>query len=619
LCGINGILRLAPSAPPIDRAEVLRTREQQARRGPDGAGLWESADGRIALAHNRLAIIDLSPAGAQPMRSADGRHVITFNGEIYNYRALRAELEATGARFQTESDTEVLLALYARHGVAMFPRLRGMYALALWDEAAKTLLLARDPFGIKPLYYSTEGEQLRFASQVKALMAGGALSKELDLGAVAGFLIWGSVPEPMTIRQAVRAVPAGHYLLVEDGAVRAPVRHYDSRASSEHADFGASRAPMPLADAIADSVKAHLVSDVPVAVFLSAGLDSGMIAALACRHHPRITTLTVRFPALRGTGADEGPLAARVAAKLGTDHRELEVSADELREMWPAALEAMDQPSIDGFNTFVISRAAHGAGFKVVLSGLGGDELLGGYPSFRDVPRVMRAARLARAVPGLETAWPRLTAGNRRPKSSGLLRYGATLAGAYMLRRALYLPEELPALLGEEEAAEALRRYDPLADAGASLGEPSPASAAAREADPWLAVHQLETTRYMRHQLLRDSDWAAMAWSVELRVPLVDPVLRQHVARRSFARARQDGKAAAVRIAASELPDEVFDRKKTGFYVPVAEALEPGAATLPHGARSRLLARLALAEHGIALLDQARPAAGPTVAMARAT
>ncbi len=272
MCGINGALRLTTAAPPLDRDEVVRIREHQARRGPDGAGLWESPDRRVALAHNRLAILDLSAAGAQPMRSADGRYRITYNGELYNFRALRAELAADGVRFATESDTEVVLALYAREGVAMFPRLRGMYAFALWDEAAGTLLLTRDPFGIKPLYYATDGGTLRFASQVKALMAGGALSSQVDLGAVAGFLVWGSVPEPMTIRAAVRALPAGHYLLIEDGRVGEPRRHYQPLPVDPH-----TPAPdlVSLAEALADSVTAHLVSDVPVAVFLSAGLDSG--------------------------------------------------------------------------------------------------------------------------------------------------------------------------------------------------------------------------------------------------------------------------------------------------------------------------------------------------------
>ncbi len=597
MCGINGALRLRTGSPALDREEVLRTREHQHSRGPDGAGLWIADDGRVALANNRLAILDLSDAGSQPMASADGRYRITFNGEIYNFRALRAGLEAQGVRFRSDGDTEVLLALYARDGLAMLPQLRGMFAFALWDDETKTLLLARDPFGIKPLYYSTAGGVLRFASQVKSLMAGGALSAEVDLAAVAGFLLWGSVPGPLTVRQDVRQLPAGHYLLVEDGRVG------ESRAypMSPSADDTLWTTPLSLADALADSVAAHLVADVPVAVFLSAGLDSALVAALARRHHRDLTTLTVRFRTLRDTPADEGPIAAQVAAALGTRHQELELGGDDLRDMWPAALAAMDQPSIDGFNTFVISRAAREAGFKVVLSGLGGDELFGGYPSFRDVPKVMRAARLARAVPGMAALWPRLMAESRRPKSVGLLHYGKTLPGAYLLRRGLFLPEELPGLLGEEAAVEALRRYDPLADGAAALAEPIAGPPEALAANPWLAVHQLETARYLRNQLLRDSDWASMAWSVELRVPLVDRTLHRHALRVGFAPAREEGKAAAVRDAAPELPSWLLARKKTGFYVPLAEALADDATALSHGGRSRRIALKVLAAHDITL------------------
>jgi asparagine synthase (glutamine-hydrolysing) len=598
MCGINGILRLTPSAPHIARDEVLRTREHQARRGPDGAGLWESADRRVALAHNRLAILDLSPAGAQPMSFENGRYRITFNGEIYNFRALRDTLRTEGYRFRTENDAEVVLALYARDGVGLFPHLRGMYAFALWDDQEKSLLLARDPFGIKPLYYAVDGSTLRFASQVKALVAGGAVSPAVDPVALAGFLLWGSVPEPRTIRCAVRAVPAGHYVRIADGRVSEPSRHYlPEPGRATVGDFGAH-----LVAALGESVAAHMVSDVPVAVFLSAGLDSSLIAALARRRDATLTTLTVRFTALRDKAEDEGPLAARVAAALGTQHRELEIDPGHLRTLWPQALAAMDQPSIDGFNTFVIARAAHEAGFKVVLSGLGGDELFGGYPSFEDVPKLMKTARIGRFAPGLAAVWPKLTrAAGDRPKMAGVLQHGQSLAGAYFLRRALFLPEELPGLLGEDAAREALAEYDPIRDADAALEEPSPVPSATTAVDPWFAVHQLETARYMRNQLLRDADWAAMAHSVELRVPLVDPVLRAAAAQDRFVPARGGGKAAVVKAAAPELPAEVLTRKKTGFYVPVAEALAAEAEEMTHGARSRLLAMKVLEEAGIAL------------------
>ncbi len=220
MCGICGIYSYRAGAPAPDPEELRRTGEAMAARGPDGAGEWRSEDGAIALGHRRLAILDLSPAGAQPMASADGRYRIVYNGEIYNFRELRRELEQSGERFRTESDTEVLLALWAREGDRSLGRLRGMYALAIWDGVERSLTLARDPFGIKPLYYAVAGGLVRFASQVRALEAGGALSREVDPAGLAGFLLWGSVPEPWTIRRDIRALPAGHLLVVRDGGAR---------------------------------------------------------------------------------------------------------------------------------------------------------------------------------------------------------------------------------------------------------------------------------------------------------------------------------------------------------------------------------------------------------------
>jgi asparagine synthase (glutamine-hydrolysing) len=267
----------------------------------------------------------------------------------------------------------------------------------------------------------------------------------------------------------------------------------------------------------------------------------------------------------------------------------------------------MDQPSIDGFNTFAVSAAAHQAGIKVALSGLGGEELFGSYPSFRDVPRGTRAARWGRRLPGLGGAWPRLASrlAPARPKLGGLLRYGATLPGSYFLRRALFLPAELPALMGAEMAAAGLAAYDPVDDAAAKL------DGAAPPADPWLAVHAMETGQYMRNQLLRDGDWASMASSVELRVPLVDARLHRRLAAAGFQPARRLGKAALVRRLAPELPDALWHRPKSGFYVPVLEWLRPGdmgAAAENLGGRSRALAPLVLAALGFPLPGGPPPA-----------
>ena len=584
MCGINGIVRLGPDAPPIDRDEVIRTRDAMTARGPDDAGAWISE--HASLASRRLAILDLSEAGHQPMTTPDGRYVIAFNGEIYNFRELRQELAEKGVRFHSKSDTETLLYLYLVEGESMLPKLRGMFALAIWDDDRKRLFLARDPLGIKPLYWSVHGGLFRFASQVKALEQGGGIPLDVDPAGLCGFLLWGSVPEPLTIRRAVRSLPAGSFLTVEEDRVGEPQTWYQ---------FGneITKSPLTPAAAVEDSVRAHLVSDVPVAVFLSGGLDSGMIAALARRHLPEPpATFTLRFDVLDGTPRDEGPLAAEVARTLGTRHVERRIGRADFAALWPAAIAAMDQPSIDGFNTYVVSRAAHEAGLKVVLSGLGGDELFGSYPSFQDVPEIVAKADRVAQSPLLRALWPLASRLSGRPKLRGLLRHGRTLPGAYFLRRGLFLPEDLPRIVGRDRAEEGLRTYDAVADAD---------TARAGEADSWRAVHRMETALYMRNQLLRDSDWASMAHSVELRVPLVDPVLRAQLATQGFEPARdlrKGGKAAVVRQAAPELPAALWDRPKSGFYIPVLEWLEPGHGR-SLGDQSRRLALRVLKEFGI--------------------
>ncbi len=603
MCGINGVLRLHEAAPPLDRDELRRTRDAMAKRGPDGCGEWFSSCGRLALGHRRLAILDPSPAGAQPMISSDRRLAIVLNGEIYNFRELRRELERDGVSFRSESDTEVLLALYARQGDAMLGRLRGMFALALWDTQRKRLLLARDPLGIKPLYYavassaaSPNGDTLRFASQVRALEACGRVSSEVSIAGLVGFLLWGTVPEPHTLRRAIRALPAGHLLAVEDGRVGEPIAYSTGDASD-------SPQPDTVAAALEDSVRAHLVSDVPVAVFLSAGIDSTLIAALAQRlvavrgeTAAPLTTFTLTFDTQSGTSLDEAPLARRTARTLGTRHVERQLGKADLRDLWPQAIAAMDQPSIDGFNVFAVSRVAHEEGLKVVLSGLGGDELFGSYPSFRDVPRLVRWSRRGGALPGARVVWPDIAESlwPQRPKLAAALDLGTTLPGAYFLRRGLFLPQDLPRLLGREAAEQGLAEYDPLRATALALVDGN------GSLDGWLAVQRMETTQYLRNQLLRDADWAAMAHSVELRVPFVDVKLNHWLAARDFEPFRSRGKAAVAREILPALPAVLFRRRKQGFYIPLPEwTMNNGNPPDTHGLGSRELAIRVLREFGV--------------------
>ena len=570
MCGVNGIFSYHPAASAPEEVELLATRDAMRARGPDGSGLWWSSNRRCGLGHRRLSILDLSDRASQPMASADGKLVITFNGEIYNYKVLRAELEAVGARFRTNSDTEALLHLYARHGGAMVHRLRGMFAFAIWDESRRELFLARDPYGIKPLYTANDGWTFRFASQVKALLAGGQISHDAEPAGIAGFHLFGSVPEPFTLYRDIRALPAGHTQRVDAAGPREPVPF--TNLATILAD-GALR-PAPYAElherlraAALDSVRAHLLADVEVGIFLSAGIDSGALLGLmgdAGQHDTRAITLA--FEEFRGTAEDEVPLAARVAERYGARHITRRVSEREFREELPAIIEAMDQPSIDGINSWFVAKAAKEAGLKVALSGLGGDELLAGYPSFMDVPRWRRAFGPLAGVPGLGRGVRSLIRvlapgfARESPKALGLLEYARSWAGAYLLRRGLFLPFELKEVVGRDLAREGLRRLKPLRRLADNLS-PDPGSDIGR-------VCVLESAQYMRNQLLRDADWAGMAHGVEIRLPLVDALLLKSLAPSIPSLMPGSGKAALAEAPSLMLPAEVATRTKTGFCVP---------------------------------------------------
>jgi asparagine synthase (glutamine-hydrolysing) len=339
--------------------------------------------------------------------SADGQLVISFNGEIYNYRALCKQLERKGYLFRSHSDTEVLLYLYAEKGEAMLEELRGMYALALWDGRKRGLLLARDPLGIKPLYYADDGATLQVASQVKALLKGGRVDTTPEPAGHVGFFLWGHVPEPYTFYKGIRALPAGSTLWVDATGLH-QLNHFFSltdeltRASETALIFRHEEMQERLRTALTDSVRHHLIADVPVGVFLSSGLDSTTLTALTAEIGGSLRTVTLGFSEYQGTENDETPLAELVAKHYGASHQTRWVTRKDFQSESQNLLEAMDQPTIDGVNSYFVSRAAASTGLKVALSGLGGDELLGGYPSFRQIPRVVRILRPFRALPHWE-------------------------------------------------------------------------------------------------------------------------------------------------------------------------------------------------------------------------
>ena len=557
-------------------------------RGPDGEGFLVNdprAPG-LALAMRRLSIIDLA-GGQQPIWNETLNVGVVFNGELYNYRELRERLTRCGHQFTTQSDTEILVHAWEEWGEECLGELRGMFAFAIADfrrqySSGPLLFLARDPLGIKPLYYTQTAKGFAFASEVRALLASGMASRQISQDALTSYLLFGSVSEPVTMFEGVFSVPPGHrVLLYVPDRRRLPRAHpwWDPRQSPAAKD---RRAPKDFAGAAAalrplleDSVRAHLIADVPVGLFLSSGLDSGAIAALAAREHAGIQSFTLAFP---GTAFDESELTRVVAQRCGTKHSELALKGEEIPARLDEALAAQDQPTMDAVNTYFVAWAARQVGLKVALSGLGGDELFAGYSTFADTPRLTRLAGAGRWVPGIlrkaSAGLVRAVGGSGRSpdaarKAAAVWRNPARLPHAYYFARTLFPPGEIDMLV------EPRFRPSSVAADGYSL-EPTWLGWLQRAADeagrtePAAAVSWMEMRTYMASTLLRDTDSVSMARSLEVRVPLLDTPLVEFVNALPDAARRREGaqKALLVEALGSLLPPEIAAQKKRTFTLP---------------------------------------------------
>ncbi len=565
MCGIAGRIQVAPFRADASNDQfVSQLANSLLHRGPDDAGYWEQpfGDGPSALLlHQRLAIQDLSTAGHQPMHSACGRYVLVFNGEIYNQRELRSELEAQGHRFRSTSDTEVMLALLALQGRASLARLRGMYAFCIWDQKERTALLARDPYGIKPLYYSQSSNgNLLFASELRAMLASGMVERRLNGAALAAFLHAGSVPEPLTLVAGVQSLPPGHTAEWSQGALTLERFWHPPFAHPE--PIRPQEAIERCRHALEHSVKAHLLSDVPLGLFLSGGLDSAAVLALAPRG---LKTLTIGFSQ---ASHDESARAAELACQFGAHHTPLQIDAPQAAELLPGFLSAIDQPTVDGFNSYCVSALARQQGLKVVLSGLGGDELFGGYPSFSRIPRLLRWHRRLGLLRPVVAQLLRQRPSHRKQRLAAFLMGPATAAAAYRCQRGLFAPREVKLLLRywQLEAAD-------LAEDSSSITFPCLADEIA-----WL-----ESCRYMGQQLLRDSDVFSMAHGLELRLPLVDAQLLSELAPIQAAQRLASGKQ-LLQQAVPEILERLPLEAKRGFSFPFQSWFEQPDSPMRPGA-----------------------------------
>ena len=587
MCGLAGFFSLRPVGSDEAAEDLRRMAQTIAHRGPDGEGIWHDSAAGVGLAHRRLAIIDLSPLAAQPMPSASGRLVISFNGEIYNYRALRSDLESAGRQFRSASDTEVLLEAIESWGVeTALRRARGMFAFALWDRQERSMTLARDRFGEKPLHFGQFGNILLFGSELKALRAHSAWDARLNRDALALMLRHHYIPAPHTIYSGVRKVLPGSYVRVqvrrESFAIEE--RSYWSarpiaRASAQTRRISDAETVDRLHGELAEAVNLQMVADVPVGAFLSGGIDSSLIVSLMQQASRRpVRTFSIGFAEQE---YNEAPFARRVASHLGTEHTELMISAQDARAVIPRIADIYDEPFADSSQipTYLVSRLARQA-VTVSLSGDGGDELFGGYQHYtltldywrrvQRLPAAMRAI-MRGAIGTLPLPWIEVLA---TPALVGPWRLRSHLADRIKERspqlfaknfQHLYrtyssfwhCPEDV--VLGSHEPETVLSSY-----------ESHPTGVGAME-----HMMFMDTCQYLPDDILVKVDRAAMYVSLETRVPLLDPQVADVAWDTPLEVHRRDGRGKWLlrQVLSRYVPVELFDRPKGGFSIPLAQWL----------------------------------------------
>jgi asparagine synthase (glutamine-hydrolysing) len=583
VCGIAGIVS---DGAPVRREDVARMAERQAHRGPDGEGLWMSPDGRAGLSHRRLAILDLSPAGAQPCSDDENDVHLVYNGEIYNFRELRAELEQTGWRFRSRGDAEVVLRGYQQWGDAVVERLRGMFALGIWDGPRRRLFLARDRLGIKPLHWAEANGLFAFASELKGVEAGPIAGRSVDVSALWDFLTYLYVPAPKTPWRGVRKLPPAHVLVREAG--RTAIRRYWSPDFSAGGSSDERRLAEELCARLEEAVRLHLVSDVPVGALLSGGIDSSAVTALAARAGAGLRTYTVGFDE---ASVSEAPFARRVAERFGTDHVEETSRLEAARAAFDGLADWLDEPFADTsiVPTALVCEAAR-RGVKVALSGDGGDELFAGYRRYAKSVRqrgrdVLPHAVRRRLGPLLARRLPPASPGRR-----SLLRWGMDDPARHvLLHGGMTRPEKEDAL-----PAAVVARFAGYDDCWAIRRHWR------EDLDPWSRQQYADLMTYLPDDLLTKVDRASMRVGLEVRPPLLDHRFVEWAAGVPARIRVRGGLKSLFKSALAEiLPPEILDRKKQGFSIPTERwtreglfrDMPPRGWYLPHRVAWSLLAR----------------------------
>ena len=546
MCGIAGIIKLDNSK--IDEASLIAMRDSMKQRGPDDAGIYINDEKTVAFAHRRLSIIDLSPSGHQPMSAEDGSIWITYNGEIYNFPELKVELQTVGHRFKSTSDTEVVIKAYQQWDEQAFDKLNGMFSFALCDKKKKCIYLCRDHAGIKPLYYSISQDYLVFASEVKAFKSFNKHWEQNQDWKIL-FLTFGHIPEPYTYLKNVYMLPKGCLLKLDVGNHTHSIKKYTCLKFS-NAIKVLSDAKTLLRETFGKAIKRHLISDAPIGVFLSGGIDSSLVAGLSAKYTSQLETLSIIFDE---KDFSEDYFQQLMARKINSRHRVYKVTETDFLNCIDDAISAMDQPTTDGINTYFISKYAKKSGLKVVLSGLGGDELFGGYTSFQRINAITRLKHFDK-FKGVFRLGEYFQ--NDKFKKSAFLSCNSPLS-IYLFFRGRVSPKTVAGILecSEYEVYKTIHKT--------VFPEDIPAGNKN-------LMSYLETNLYMQNQLLRDSDFMSMWHSVELRVPFLDKELMKLVfsidEKIKFVSAQP--KCLLTESFRDVLPDEIIFRKKMGFSFP---------------------------------------------------
>ena len=557
MCSISGSISFTDCGDAVQRMNAAQT-----HRGPDDHGVMRCkfAGGEVVLGNTRLAIIDTSTAGHQPMNDPEAGNWITYNGETYNFKELRREIGS--GLWSSNTDTEVVLRAYNKWGVDALRRMRGMFALAIWDHAKQQLVLARDPLGIKPLYYFIAKDRLLFASELRALLATGLTPRRLSAAGVGSYLATGSVESPLTMIEGIKQLLPGHYLQVKvnSGIEVAEVKFSERRSVKAPSDR--DEAVAWLRSELEETVRLHLVSDVPLGVFLSGGMDSSALVALMSRMDHRPSTFSVVFDENTFT---EAPFSRAVAERFNTDHSEIRLSEQRLIQLLPDAIAAIDQPTMDGINTFVVSSAVKKTGITVALSGLGGDELFAGYPSFRRALKLNSPMSKRFLQASSRFGKIALNGSVQRQKFWQLANSECRPADVYRISRQLFSNESVTRITGRE------------------VGPTCHKNGHDHSSDVVNEISSLELKGYMTNTLLRDTDAMSMAHSLEVRVPFVDTKLVDYVLSLPGEwklRGRSSvPKPLLADAVADLLPRDFLARPKMGFTLPFEKWLQRNLRT----------------------------------------